>query len=76
MLQVDNAFVQQATGMESHASFALILKFGALQDLHAIVLMETGTVLLVLNVQQIKFGSQSLLLVVALVDKTGTVFLV
>ena len=76
MLQVDNAFVQQATGMESHASFALILKCGALQDLHAIVLMETGTVLLVSNVQPIKFGSQPLLPAVAPVDKTGTVFLV
>ena len=53
-----NAFALQVTGMAPLVLSAQILKFGQNQDLLVFVLMETGTVLLVSNVQPIKFGSQ------------------
>lgn len=53
-------YAQLETGMELHVLFAQILKFGQHQDFPAFVLTATGTVLLVLNVQPIKFGSQQI----------------
>jgi hypothetical protein len=46
--------------MVPHVLFVQILKFGVLQNLLVFVLMEIGTDLLVLNVQQTKFGTQLL----------------
>jgi hypothetical protein len=41
-LLVVNAYAQQVTGMEDHALFVQILKFGAVLDYPVFVLLATG----------------------------------
>jgi hypothetical protein len=57
MYQADNASAHLEIGMEHHALFAQVPKFGQLQHYHAFVPQEIGTDLPVSIAQILKYGS-------------------